>query len=221
MKITMRLLSVIALLYAGTSWSTVTTTEDEIMTPRNSQFKNIDELLLQRWSPRAFDESAAISDEELMTMFEAARWAPSAYNDQPWRFVYAKRGTPEWDALFNVLVPFNQGWTKDAAVLIVVVSRNTFEPSEKAGNNTPSVTHSFDTGAAWQNLALQAYDLGWIAHGMSGFDYKKAAQAIELPEGWSVEAMVAIGKHQPDKRKEEPSTRKPLSELVFEGKFRN
>ncbi len=218
MKISMHLLSLVALLYAAQCSSTVATTEVDMKT-RTTEFKKVDNLLLNRWSPRAFDETAVITDEELMTIFEAARWAPSAYNDQPWRFIYAKRGTPQWNPLFDVLVPFNQGWVKDAAVLLVVVSRNTFEPSEKVGDNKPSRTHSFDAGAAWQNLALQAYDLGWVAHGMSGFDYEKAAQAINLPEGWSVEAMVAIGKHQPSKRTEEPSGRKPLSEIVFEGTF--
>jgi len=212
--------SLLLLLNGADCWANTYTKTDVVMTKRTAETIKVNELFLNRWSPRSYDETAQINDQDLMAIFEAARWAPSSYNDQPWRFIYAKKNTPSWNALFDLMVPFNQGWAKDASVLIVIVSRNTFEPSEKMGNNAPSVTHSFDTGAAWENMALQASILGWVAHGMAGFDYKKAAQVIELPEGWSVEAMVAIGKHVQTKRTEEPSGRKPLSELVFEGKFR-
>ena len=103
----------------------------------------IHELILNRWSPRAMS-GESISDAELMSLFEAARWAPSSYNSQPWRFIYAKRDTAAWDPLYNLMVQFNKDWTKNAAVLMVIVSRDTFEY-----NGKPSITHSFCTGSAW------------------------------------------------------------------------
>jgi len=131
----------------------------------------INKLFLDRWSPRAFS-GEEIYDEELFRLFEAARWAPSSYNGQPWKYIYAKRNTPEWEPLFNLLVEGNQGWAKNASVLLVVASANNFEHS---GN--PSVTHTFDTGSSWMNLALQATDMGLAVHGMEGFDYKKSERS--------------------------------------------
>jgi len=177
-------------------------------------------LLLNRWSPRAL--SGELSDKEIMALFEAARWAPSSYNNQPWRFIYAKRNTPHWNKLFGLMVEFNQNWTKNAAVLVVVISKNTFEH-----NGKPARTHSFDTGSAWENLALEATRRGFVAHGMEGFDYDKAKKELEIPNDYSVEAMIAIGKRgkmedlPADMQKnEKPSARRPLREIVMEGKFR-
>jgi len=99
-------------------------------------------IILDRWSPRAMS-GEAMTREELFPLFEAARWAPSSYNAQPWRFIYAHRETEHWNTLFNLMIEFNQSWAKNAAVLVVVISRSTFEK-----NNKPSPTHSFDTGAA-------------------------------------------------------------------------
>jgi nitroreductase len=190
-------------------------------TTRTAQYP-VDDIFLNRWSPRAMS-GEAISDAELMSLFEAARWAPSSYNGQPWRFIYAKRNTPAWDKLFNLMVPFNQSWTKNASALVVVVSRTTFE-----WNNQPAVTHSFDTGAACQNLALQASAKGLVVHGMSGFDYDRARKDLHIPDTFTVDAMFAIGKPAPaeslpeDLRKmETPSPRKPVAELAFEGTFKN
>ena len=117
-------------------------------TPRQSRY-DINPLLLHRWSPRAMS-GEEISDTELMRLFEAARWAPSSYNGQPWRFIYAKRNSEPWDKLFSLMVDFNKSWAKNAAALVVIISRKNFEHDEK-----PSVTHQFDAGAAWENLALQ------------------------------------------------------------------
>ena len=180
----------------------------------------VSDIILNRWSPRAMS-GEAISDEELMTLFEAARWAPSSYNNQPWRFVYAKRGTKHWDVLFNLMVEFNQSWAHSAAALIVMVSKNDFE-----FNGKPAHTHSFDAGAAWENLALQGSVMGLVVHGMEGFDYAKAKEVLGVPEGHTVEAMAAIGR--PGKKedlpaelqeREELSDRKPLESFVFEGRF--
>jgi len=162
-----------------------------------------------------------MSDDELMSLFEAARWAPSSYNNQPWRFIYAKRDTPSWERLFSLMVDFNKGWTKNAAALVVVVSKKTFDH-----NGKESVTHRFDTGAAWENLALEANTRGFVAHGMEGFDYAAARGELGIPDEFDVEAMIAIGK--PGKKedldpalqdREAPSDRRPLSEIVMEGKF--
>lgn len=180
----------------------------------------IQSLILNRWSPRAMT-GESLTDEELLPLFEAARWAPSSYNNQPWRFLYAKRETPQWNLFFDLLVPANQVWTKNAAVLLVAVSRDTFER-----NNKPAVTHSYDTGAAWMALALEGSARGLVVHGMSGFDYQKAKTSLHIPDGYTVEAMTAIGKRAKKEvlppevaQGEVPSTRKAIEEFAFVGRF--
>ena len=101
-----------------------------------------------------------MADDILMTLFEAARWAQSSSNNQPWRFIYAKRNTEHWDRLFNLLLEGNKVWARNAAVLVVVVSRKNFEYNNN--EEKPSITHQFDTGAAWENLALEASALGLV-----------------------------------------------------------
>jgi nitroreductase len=181
---------------------------------------DVDELFVRRWSPRAMS-GEAIGDGELMTLFEAARWAPSSNNGQPWRFVYAKRGTPAWPGFFELLVQSNQRWAKQAAVLVIVVARRTFEH-----DGSPSPTHAFDAGAAWACLALQASLRGLVAHGMRGFDHDRARAMLDEPDGYAVQAMVAIGRpgnveDLPERlqAREVPSGRKPLAQLVFEGRL--
>jgi nitroreductase len=182
----------------------------------------INDLILNRWSPRAMS-GEAISKEELMQLFEAARWAPSSYNNQPWRFVYALRDTPAWAKLFDLLVPFNKAWAKNAGVLMVIISANNF-----TFNNTFSRTHAFDTGSAWQNLALQGSSMGLVVHGIEGFDYDRARVELHIPDGYTIQAMCAIG--HPGKiedlpaeiqTKETPSGRKPLTDFIFEGEFKS
>lgn len=186
---------------------------------RKSEYK-VDKLFLNRWSPRAM--SGAVSRDELMSLFEAAKWAPSSYNNQPWRFIYAINGTKHWDKLFNLLIDFNKSWVKNASVLILVASKKTFDH-----NGELSVTHSFDSGAAWSNLALQAYMMGLAAHGMEGFDYFRAKKELHLPDEYDAEAMIAIGKSGKKEdlpkelqEREFPSNRKKISEIVFEGGFK-
>ena len=149
----------------------------------------INSIFVNRWSPRAMS-GEELSDEELMPLFEAARWAPSSYNEQPWRFIIGKKNTPSWDTLFDLLVEPNQAWAKNAAVLVVVISKKTLSRNEK-----PNKVHSFDAGAAWENLALQGAHDGIVVHGMGGFDYDKAQQVLAIPDDYQVEAMIAIGKH--------------------------
>jgi len=173
----------------------------------------VEPLFVDRWSPRAMS-GEAIEPAQLMRLFEAARWAPSAMNAQPWRLLYARRDTEQWPLFFDLLVPANQLWVAQAAALVLIVS-------DKAQG-----THSFDTGAAWQNLALQGMAQGLVVHGMAGFDYAAAATRLQIPEGFKVEAMVAIGKPGqlsalPEKlqSRESPSPRRPLSETICEGVF--
>jgi len=180
----------------------------------------IDRLFLDRWSPRAMT-GEPISKEDLMSLFEAARWAPSSYNNQPWRMLYARRDTEHWQTFFDLMVEFNQSWAKDAAVLVLFISKTHF-----VFNGEPSVTHSFDTGAAWENLALQGALKGLVVHGMQGFDYEGARAALNIPEGYEVEAMAAIGRPAPAetlpedlRSREEPSDRRKLEETICEGPF--
>lgn len=181
----------------------------------------INSLFVNRWSPRSMT-GEDIDDEDLMSLFEAARWAPSSYNNQPWRFIYAKRNTGNWNKLFDLLYEGNKVWAKNAAALVVVISRKNFEYNEK-----PSITHQFDAGAAWENLALEASDRGIATHGMQGFDYQRARTDLEIPESYDVMAMIAIGKRGPKENLpsklqelEFPNDRKPLREIVMEGYFR-
>ncbi|MDX3809961.1 nitroreductase family protein [Bosea thiooxidans] len=184
----------------------------------------IDPLFLERWSPRAFTDEI-ISEAELKALFEAARWAPSSYNSQPWRFIYARRGTAHWQTLLGLLNEFNQSWAKNAAALVVIVSKETMAVPGKV-EEVPSYSHSFDAGAAWANLALQAARLGWQAHGMVGFDRERALSELKVPAGYRVEAAVAIGKpgdkaqlSEALQARETPSQRNPISATAFEGAF--
>ena len=176
-------------------------------------------LLVQRWSPRAMN-GEPMTQAELMRLFEAARWAPSCANSQPWRFVYARAGTPHFQRLFELLAEGNRPWCAHAGALIVVLSKKTFD------NGSPTRTHSYDTGAAWMSLALQASQMGLVAHGMAGFDYDRARVDLGVPADYAVEAMIAVGHPgrvedlpESHRHREVKSTRRPVQELVFEGKF--
>ena len=193
--------------------------QNEVAPIRKTNFP-VHPWILSRWSPRAMT-GEPIDEKVLFSLFEAARWAPSSYNNQPWRFLYAKRGTPQWDLFFNLMIDFNKGWTKNAAVLALVLSRTHFEH-----NNKPCRTHSFDTGAAWMSMALEGASQGLVLHGMEGFDYDKARKDLEIPQEYVVEALIAIGKRAPPsslpdelREREKPSTRKEIAEFTREGKF--
>lgn len=185
----------------------------------------IDGIFLERWSPRAFT-GEAIPESELFSLIEAARWAASAYNSQPWRFIYARRDTEHWQRLLGVLVEFNRSWVQHAAALIFVVSKSTLLPPGK-DVEVPSHSHSFDAGSASGSLALQAVRSGWATHSMVGLDFDSAFAELGLSAGYRVEAAIAVGR-QGDKSilpeglqaREAPSARLPLSEIAFEGRFR-
>ena len=133
--------------------------------------------------------------EELMQLFEAARWASSSYNGQPWRFLYAEPHGADWQKFLGLLIEFNQKWCAAAAALVVVVSRTTFEM-----NGKPSATHAYDCGSAWGYLALQGSLQGLVVHGMQGFDYDRARSELNVPVDHEVLAMAAIGKPGADQR---------------------
>lgn len=184
----------------------------------------VDTLFVERWSPRAFT-GEEISLEELNTLFEAARWAPSSFNSQPWRFLYARRGGEAFPAFLDLLIDFNRQWAKNAAVLLFAVSAKTFVRPGK-GDLLTLRSHSFDTGAAWANLALQATRLGWSAHAMGGFDVERAQRDLNVPDDHQVEAAIAIGRLG-DKTilpenfhaGETPNGRNPVTAFAIEGAF--
>ncbi|HTV34318.1 MAG TPA: nitroreductase family protein [Methylocella sp.] len=190
---------------------------------RTSDFP-IDPMFLERWSPRAF-AGEPISEPELLTILEAARWAPSSYNSQPWRFIFARRDTPDWERQLNLLSPFNRAWAKDASALVILISHRFMrKPGEDA--DVPSPTHSFDAGAASGYLALQAIKNGWFVHAMGGFDKVRAVADLAIPKEYQVEAAYAIGKRgDPSKLpealrvREHPSPRLALKDIAFEGTF--
>lgn len=183
----------------------------------------IDPLFLDRWSPRAFDGSD-MPEGDLLTMFEAARWAPSAFNSQPWRFLYALRGGADWERFLGLLIPWNQGWATTASALVYILSDTLPFTDRKTGEPAPSTTHAFDAGAAWACLALQAARMGWLAHGMSGIQYELARAELRIPQRFALDAACAIGRvgdpAQLDEKlraREFPSGRKAIGEFVFRG----
>ncbi len=184
----------------------------------------IDQLFLDRWSPRAFT-GESIPEAELFSLLEAARWAPSSYNSQPWRFLYARRDTPHWERFLKLLIEFNRSWAQHAAALLFVVSKSTLLPPGK-DTEIPSHSHSFDAGSAFACLSLQAARSGWAAHGMVGADFDQAFADLRVPQGYRVEAAVAIGRRgdpsilpEPMRAREQPNGRMKLAEIAFEGGF--
>ncbi|HEX8263645.1 MAG TPA: nitroreductase family protein [Allosphingosinicella sp.] len=180
-------------------------------------------LFLERWSPRAFDGSQ-IPEEDLLTMFEAARWAPSAFNSQPWRFLYARRGGADWERFLDLLIPWNRSWAQGASALVYILSDTLPFTDKQTGDPRPSTTHGFDAGAAWACLALQATRMGYHAHGMSGIQYELARSELRIPERFVLNAACAIGRigdpAQLDEKlraREFPSGRKPVQEFAFRG----
>lgn len=180
----------------------------------------IEPIILNRWSPRAMS-GEPLTEHELMTLFEAARWAPSTYNEQEWRFLYARRDTPQWPQFFGLLMEANQAWCKNAAVLAVVLARKVFTQ-----NGKPNPVHLFDAGSAWENLALQATAMGLVAHGMAGFDFGRARTTLQVPDHFDVAAMFALGRPgdsadlPPELREREKLTdRRPARESICEGAY--
>ncbi|MBN8832520.1 MAG: nitroreductase family protein [Sphingomonadales bacterium] len=190
------------------------------MTPRTTDTK-LDPLFLRRWSPRAFDASD-MPAEDLETILDAARFAPSSMNYQPWRLFYAVRGDANWERFLSWLLPSNRDWAQHSSVLIYIASDRYMGAPDK-----PSHSHSFDAGAAWAMLAMQAAMLGYHSHAMAGVDFKAAAEGLGVPESFRMEAAIALGKigdkaALPEKlqAREVASDRKPRGEIAYPGDFR-
>lgn len=189
------------------------------MTDRNPDHAILP-IFTDRWSPRAFDPRP-LDKGTLLSLFEAARWSPSSLNIQPWRFAYALRGDEHWDAYIASLLPGNQLWAQNASALVFVLSDTMMEYQ---GAERPSHSHSFDAGAAWMALALQATSLGLVTHGMAGVDFDQARSVTGAPDRYRIEAAIAIG-YPGDKaalpealqQREAPSDRRPLDDSIFHG----
>ncbi len=181
---------------------------------------DIDSQFIDRWSPRAFADTP-LSSEQLAALFEAARWAPSCYNEQPWLFIYAVTAADR--ARFaEALVAANQVWAPRAPLLLFVLCRRRFRHNGKDNRHAP-----FDAGAAWMSLALQARKLGLHAHAMAGFSRQKAYAILGAPEDdYDIMAAVAVGRRGDAARlpeevaaRERPNDRMPLAEVAREGRF--
>ena len=184
---------------------------------RSAQATTNDQFRL-RWSPRSMN-GQALTLAQVQSLCEAGRWAPSCFNSQPWRFIYALPDTPQWQPLLDLLMDVNKLWAAKAGALVALVARTHFE-----ANDAPAATHSFDTGSAWMSMALQAQHMGLTAHAMWGFHHDQAADALKLPEYFSTQALIAFGHPAPAealpdslREREVPSPRKALSELMFNG----
>lgn len=180
----------------------------------------IDPLFTNRWSPRSFT-GEPVPDAVLKTAFEAARWAPSAMNAQPWRFLVARPGDAHWQTYLSLLLPRNQLWASRASALVLILSARQLD---RRGETVDNLAHSFDAGAAWANFAHQALLLGWHTHGIGGFDRKAAREKLAIPESLAIENIIALGRRgdlqslDPDFHAgEAPNSRRPLDETVFAG----
>ncbi len=176
----------------------------------------------ERFSPRGFT-AKSLAEADVLALLEAAHWAPSASNNQPWRFAYGLRGDAAFAKIAEGLVPFNRAWAEKAAALIVVASRSTVE---KNGTAQPNPWASFDAGTAWGYLALQAHHAGLVTHAMGGFDAGILARNLNLPEGYVLHAVVAVGEHGDIEKlpealqaREVPNSRLPLAQIAAHGEF--
>jgi nitroreductase len=187
----------------------------------------IHELIQHRWSPRAYDASRLVPRAELMRLFEAARWAPSSRNEQPWRFVVLDRvaGPEQWRKLFETLTPSNQAWAAAAPVLVLAAVRTTYE--DIGAENQMSY---YDAGQAVALLTVQATSQGLSIRQMEGFDRARAREAFGIPAEFEPAVAMAIGyagdpealsleKHKAAEK--QPRQRRPLSDFVYEGHWRS
>lgn len=197
---------------------------DHALTPivaeHRSPTYDIAPLILNRWSARAMSGDL-IPPDEFMPLFEAARWAASSRNNQPWRFRYATRDSDNWGDFFALLSDGNQRWAGRAALLVVILSHTTYRESGESNRN-----HSFETGGAWANFALEGIRRGFVVHPMQGFDRITARETLNVPSDVRVEIMVAIGHPgdpsilaERDRTREQPTQRQPLTDIVGSGAY--
>ena len=187
---------------------------------RQASTAGVESAFVARWSPRAMS-GEPVAQGSIDILFEAARWSPSCFNAQPWRFLYTHRASKDWPLFFDALVEGNQSWVASAGVLIAVLSRTHYERNEEA-----APTHEFDAGAAWMSIALQASKLNLVAHAMRGFDSDRARASLQIPALYHLNAMIAIGHpgalenlSDSQREREIPSDRKALEDIVFQGAF--
>ena len=194
--------------------------EKEIFMKREAQ-ADIEKRYIERWSPRSFNENTMIPKADLMSLFEAARWSPSSYNSQPWRFIYSSREERSFNDFVNLLNDFNKKWASDASALVFIVAK-------KYNKKGDELTHSeFDTGSAWMALTMQARELGYVTHAMAGIEYDDAYKKLDIDKNkYKLICCVAIGKKDsPEKLseelkdKEEKSSRLDIDDIIFQGKL--
>jgi nitroreductase len=183
---------------------------------------DIHPLLAERWSSRAYDASKSITREQIIALLEAARWAPSCYGDQPWRFVVWDKAEDAdgWQQALACLVPGNQSWVKDGSLLMLITADSLFKHNGKTNR-----WGQYDTGAAAENLCLQAEAMGLSAHQMGGFDVDKARALASVPEQYSLMAMLSVGhpakleslSEELKQRETAPRKRRDLNELFYAG----
>jgi nitroreductase len=188
--------------------------------PAHTRFP-VNPLSLNRWSPRSFS-SRPVEAEKLRSLFETARWAPSAMNEQPWRFLIGRKPDRSWQLIFETLAESNQVWASSAPVLILVAGRISYTRNNKSNEN-----FMYDTGQAVAHLTLEAVNQGLFTHQMGGFDKEKAMQAFLIPEDFRPLTVVATGYYGDPEllpaellaREKAPRKRKEFYEFVFSNKF--
>jgi nitroreductase len=202
------------------STDTLTSTSDLSGLKAAQTQQPIHELIGKRWSPRAFS-SRDVPEEQVISLLEAARWAPSAYNEQPWRFIVARKSDPEtYDKLLGSLMELNQLWARSAPVLILTLAKKTF-----THNGTPNPYALHDAGMAAANLALEATALGLNVHFMAGFNKAVARTAFQIPDDYELGAAIAVGyagdpstlPESFQQAESAPRSRKPLADLIYAG----
>ena len=179
----------------------------------------INDVIAQRWSPRAFDSNYVITEDSIKSLFEAARWAPSCYGDQPWQFIlFKKEDVTAWVSALNCLAVGNQNWAMDASILIVVCANKNFNHNDELNRWA-----HYDAGAAAENICLQATSIGLAAHQMGGFDQDKIRNLSNIPTKFDILACMVVGKNldesklskvQKDKEAQARS-RKLLKDIYF------
>ena len=191
----------------------------DLSNPRRPSVE-IDSMFIDRWSPRAFDPTP-LTQEQIDSLFEAARWSPSCYNEQPWLFVYAVNAEDR-ERFLSALLEGNQAWCRRVPLLMFLLCRRNFTHNGKENRHA-----SFDAGAAWMSLALQARKLGLYAHAMAGFNRETAYAILDAPaDQFDIMAAIAVGRRaepgvlpEAVAAKEQPNDRKPRQEILKEGRF--
>lgn len=187
-----------------------------ITAPRNATAAPIHEVLENRWSPRGFDATHEVSEAEIHSLIEAARWAPSAFNKQPWGFIVGRRGSENFAKIFDSLMGFNQTWNANVSALIVTLARVEID-------GEPVVNAHYDLGQAAAHLTVQAEAMGLNVHQMTGFEVEKVAAQFEIPAGYEPYTVIAVGQHSTDESIDEsirerdasPRARNEVDEILI------